>query len=184
LCPLDGIGAANHFHSNNPEPEVDRRIADDRDTPDISWPNYHSGSNGDFQVVEAALPLHPIMRNAGNPSGRIEFLPAHPHEGAISVPPDAKQSSRVIALGKSSTTRRPFNLAIAFERNGTGRAVVDSSFHHFADYNLDPKKGCPSFVTEPCSYRILENEQAAADARLYAQNTSEPDIGIGVDSID
>jgi hypothetical protein len=170
FCALGGIGVANHFHSKNPESEIERRLADDRETPDISWPNYHSGSNGDFQVVEAVLPLHPIMQNAANPSGRIEFLPAHPHEGAISVPPAAKQSAHVIAAGKSSTTRRPFNIAIAFERAGTGRAVADSSFHHFADYNLDPRKGCPSFVTEPCRYRILENEQAAAEARLYARN--------------
>jgi len=49
--------------------------------------------------------------------------------------------------------RETINIAIAFERKGTGRAVVDSSFHHFVDYNLDPSTGCPSFVTEPCSYR-------------------------------
>jgi hypothetical protein len=59
----------------------------------------------------------------------------------------------VVAVGKSMATGRPFNIAIAFERKGTGRAVVDSSFHHFVDYNLDPSTGCPSFVTEPCSYR-------------------------------
>src|SRR6267378_717651 len=116
FCTLGGIGAANHFHSKNPEPDPERRIADDQETPGISWPNYHSGSNGDFQFVEAALPLHPIMRNPGNPSGRIEFLPAHPHEGAISVPPDAGQNARVIAAGKSLATGRPFNVAIAFER--------------------------------------------------------------------
>jgi hypothetical protein len=170
FCTLGGIGDANHFHSRNPEPNPDRRAVDDRDTPSISWPNYHSGSNGDFQLVEAALPLHPIMRNPGNPSGRIEFLPAHPHEGAISVPQAAKQHSYAIAAGRSLTTWRPFSIAISFEGSGTGRAVVDSSFHHFADYNLDPRKGCPSFVTETCSYRILENEQAATDARMYAQN--------------
>jgi hypothetical protein len=170
FCTLGGIGAANHFHSKNPEPYPERRVADDQETPIISWPNYHSGSNGDFQFVEAALPLHPIMRNPGNPSGRIELLPAHPHEGAISVPSDAEQKARVVAAGKSLATGRPFNIAIAFERNGTGRAVVDSSFHHFADYNFDPRRGCPSFVTEPSSYRILENEQAAADARMYPQN--------------
>jgi hypothetical protein len=169
FCTLGGIGAANHFHSRNPEPDIERRVGDDRDTPSISWPNYHSGDNGDFQSVEAILPLHAIMQNSENPSGRIEFLPAHPHEGAITVPSDAKQDSRVVATGKSLATGRPFNIAIAFEHR-TGRAVVDSSFHHFADYNLDPRRGCPSFITESCSYRILENAQAAADARMYARN--------------
>jgi len=170
FCTLGGIGAANHFHSRNPEPDIERRVGDDRDTPSILWPNYHSGSNGDFQSVEAIKPLHAIMQNSKNPSGRIEFLPAHPHEGAITVPSDAQEYSGTVATGKSLATGRPFNIAIAFEGNGTGRAVVDSSFHHFADYNLDPRRGCPSFVTEACSYRILENVQAAADARTYARN--------------
>jgi hypothetical protein len=122
--------------------------------------------------VEATLPLHAIMQNPKNPSGRIEFLPAHPHEGAITVPSDAQQNPGIVATGKSLATGRPFNIAIAFEGNGIGRAVVDSSFHHFADYNLDPRRGCPSFVTESCSYRILENVQAAADARTYARNVA------------
>src|SRR5260370_41648178 len=65
FCTLGGIAASNHFHSKNPELDLERRIADDRDTPGISWPNYHSGSNGDFQFVEAAPPLHQIMRNPG-----------------------------------------------------------------------------------------------------------------------
>ena len=170
FCTLGGIGAANHFHSRNPEPDIERRVEDDRDTPSILWPNYHSGNNGDFQSVEATLPLHAIMQNPKNPSGRIEFLPAHPHEGAITVPSDAQQNPGIVATGKSLATGRPFHIAIAFEGNETGRAVVDSSFHHFADYNLDPRRGCPSFVTESCSYRILENVQAAADSRTYARN--------------
>ncbi|HMF02962.1 MAG TPA: hypothetical protein VKK06_23945, partial [Terriglobia bacterium] len=52
FCTLGGIGAANHFHSKNPEPDPERRRADDTDTPRILWPNYHSGQNGDFQKVE------------------------------------------------------------------------------------------------------------------------------------
>jgi hypothetical protein len=170
FCALGGIGAANHFHSKNPEPDPDRQKADDTDTPGISWPNYHSGSNGDFQRVEATKPVHPIMRSGANPSGIIEFLPAHPHEGAISVPPAEREHARVAATGKSTTTGRPFNIAVAFEGNGLGRAVVDSSFHHFLDYNLDPRRGCPSFVTEPSSSRILESPQALADTRMYFEN--------------
>jgi hypothetical protein len=88
------------------------------------------------------------MMHAANASGRIEFLPAHPLEGATSVSAAESDHARVIAVGKSTVTGRPFNIAVAFERNGRGRAVVDSSFHHFVDYNLDPLAGCPSFVTE------------------------------------
>src|SRR3989442_1190695 len=116
-------------------------------TPGISWPNYHSGSNGDFQRVDVIPPLHPIMQNPLNSSGHIELLPAHPHEGAISVPPAEKQHARVIATGTSLTTGTHFNIAISFERNGGGRAVVDSSFHHFLDYNLAPLMECSSFLT-------------------------------------
>jgi len=170
FCTLGGLGAANHFHSKNPESDPARRVADDTGTPAILWPNYHSGNNGDFQRVELPTPAHPIMRNVGNPSGYIEFLPAHPHEGAISVPPAERSHARVAALGRSTTTGHPFNIAIAFDRNGRGRAVVDSSFHHFLDYNLDPHTGCPSFVTEPTGSGMLENSQALTDTKAYIEN--------------
>jgi hypothetical protein len=170
FCTLGGIGPANHFHSKNPEPDPERRTADDTETPSILWPNYHSGKNGDFQRVEVPAPVHPIMRNGANTSGRIELLPAHPHEGAISVPYAESGHARVVAVGKSAVTGRPFNLAIAFDRNGNGRAVVDSSFHHFLDYNLDPRAGCPSFVTEPAGSEMLENPQAIVDVKAYIEN--------------
>jgi len=169
LCTLGGIGEAHHFHSKNPEPDPARRAVDDTQTPSISWPNYHSGSNGDFQHVETMQPLHPIMRNPANASGSIEFLPAHPHEGAVSVPA-GEQHARVAAVGRSVITGNPFNLAVAFERNRRGPAVADSSFHHFLDYNLDPRAGCPSFVTEPPGHGMLENPQALADTMAYIEN--------------
>jgi hypothetical protein len=44
------------------------------------------------------------------------------------------------------------NLAVAFEAYGNhGRAVAQSTFHHFADYNWDTRLGAPSFVDEPPS---------------------------------
>jgi len=66
FCTLGGIGAANHFHSKNPEPDPERRTADDTETPQILWPNYHSGNNGDFQKVVLPSPVHAIVRNARN----------------------------------------------------------------------------------------------------------------------
>jgi hypothetical protein len=168
FCTLGGVGAAHHFHSKNTEDDPARLIEDDTESPNISWPNYHSGSNGDYQQVRVASPVHPVMRNEKNASGRIERLPAHPHEGAIS-PPGGEQS-RVIAIGKSQFTGREFNVAIAFEANGGGRAIADSSFHHFCDYNLDPARGCPSFVTEPPGRGMLESAEALEDARAYFRN--------------
>ncbi len=172
FCSLGGVGGAHHFHSKNQEEDAARRAADDTETPTITWPNYHSGANGDYQHVEATEPLHPVMRNEKNASGKIELLPAHPHEGAISVPHGS--SARVIAIGKSTLTGRKFNLAVAFERNGVkGRAIADSSFHHFLDYNLDPRKGCPSYVTEKSGVGMLENPAALLDAKRYIVNLAE-----------
>ena len=48
LSALGSIGRLNHFHDQNPEADARR---DDQDNPNISWPNYHSGANGDYQPV-------------------------------------------------------------------------------------------------------------------------------------
>jgi hypothetical protein len=175
LCSLGGVGAANHFHSKNVEPDSSRRQADDRETPTISWPNYHSGRNGDFQRITVVEPAHPLLRDPQNPSRILEFFPSHPHEGAVSAP-DADPSARVIATGRSISTGRPFNLVVVFERsldelgNRLGRAAAHSSFHHFADYNWDTEKGAPSFVTEPVGNGMATNPRAAADIRAYVHN--------------
>ena len=66
----------------------------------------------------------------------------------VSAPPGAR--ARVIARGRSKATGARFNIAVAFEADGkAGRAIAQSTFHHFADYNWDPRVGAPSFVDEP-----------------------------------
>jgi hypothetical protein len=82
LIGLGSLGEVNHFHERNPDPA---RMRDDQDTPTISWPNYHSGANGDYQPVFAEEPVHELLRTAATDSGRIEWFPAHPHEGAVSA---------------------------------------------------------------------------------------------------
>jgi hypothetical protein len=172
LCCLSTVGAANHFHSRNLEPDLSRRREDDRETATISWPNYHSGKNGDFQRIAAVEPVHPLLRDPGQPDRTLQYFPAHVHEGAVSAPP-GDPSARVIAVGRSTASGRPFNLVVAFERsldlegNLLGRAAVHSSFHHFADYNWDTRRGAPSFVTEPEGSGMASNPQAAADIRSY-----------------
>jgi hypothetical protein len=175
LRTLAGVGAAHHFQTENPEPDGERRAPDDTETPSISWPNYHSGRNGDFQTITIVEPLHELVRSPESPAGWIEFLPAHPHEGAVNAPP-GDASARVIARGRSRTTGRAFNLVVAFERsvdghgNPLGRAVAESSFHHFADYNWDPTLGCPSFVNEPVGNTLKDNPRAMSDIRRYVRN--------------
>src|SRR5256714_10493627 len=57
LCTLGGVGRAHFFHSRHLDPDESRRARDDQDTESISWPNYHSGSNGDYQRVTPVGPL-------------------------------------------------------------------------------------------------------------------------------
>jgi hypothetical protein len=163
LCDLGGIGAAHYFHSHNPDPDESRRRRDDEATRDIDWPNYHSGANGDFQVLTPSGAPHPVL--AG-----VSRLPAHPHEGAVGAPPN-DASARVIATGVSQATGRTFNLAVAFERGPDGgRAIAESTFHHFADYNLDPSLGAPSFVSEPPGDGFAREPAALAETYRYYEN--------------
>lgn len=176
ICNIGGVGRAHFFHTQNLDPDEQNRTADDTYTKSISWPNYHSGSNGDYQRIEAVDPLHDLLRRNGeSQSGAIELFPAHPHEGAVGVP-EGEEHARVIATGRSQTTGRPFNLAVAFERaadrhgNSLGRAVAESSFHHFCDYNWETERGCPSFVEEPPGDGYKRNPQALDDIKAYVRN--------------
>jgi len=175
LCTLGGVGRAHFFHTRHLEPDSSRHVADDRGTPEILWPNYHSGSNGDYQRVTTIEPVHELLRNPKNASGVVEYLPAHPHEGAVGVPDD-EDHARVIATGVSQVTNRPFNLVVAFERaadrhgNTLGRAVAESSFHHFVDYNWDVDKGCPTFLLEPPGDQIKREPDKLTDVKVYIEN--------------
>jgi hypothetical protein len=175
LCTLGGIGRAHFFHTKHPEPDPSRHERDDKDTTSISWPNYHSGANGDYQKINA-IADHALLRNAK--SGRmIEFFPAHPHEGAVGVPED-EEHAQVVATGQSQTTGRPFNLIVAFEStpddhgHTLGRGIAESSFHHLVDYNWDTGLGCPSFVEEPPGDGYKRNPEALEDIKAYVRNAA------------
>ena len=176
LCTLGGIGRAHFFHSKNPEPDAARHVPDDPFTTSISWPNYHSGANGDYQKI-TVTDSHELLRNPASPSGLIEFFPAHPHEGAVGVP-EGEAEAHVIAIGKSKVTGRPFNLIVAFESvvdehgNKLGRGIAESSFHHFVDYNWNTDMGCPSFLIEPPGDGYKRNPRALADIKTYVDNAA------------
>lgn len=174
LCNLGGIGAAHYFHTRNLDPDQSRRCNDDIYTTTISWPNYHSGRNGDYQIIQPSQPIHALLLNPDVASGRIERLPAHPHEGAVGVPA-GETNARVIATGTSQISGREFNLAVAFDRvvedgHRLGRALAESTFHHFCDYNWDTRMGCPSFVTESPGNTMQTEPQALADLKRYLRN--------------
>jgi hypothetical protein len=90
--------------------------------------------------------------------------------------PKGENHARVIATGMSRVTKRPFNLVVAFEREEDqhghllGRAVAESSFHHFVDYNWDTEAGCPSFVAEPAGEQIKREPEKLKDVKTYVRN--------------
>lgn len=166
VCALPIIGAAHYFHSRQPDPDTDRLKADDRGTPEIGWPNYHSGANGDYQEIEAAGALHPVLE------GPVRYLPAHPHEGGVGAPID-EPSARVIATGRSKVSGCKFNIAVAFERTSSnGPAIAESTFHHFADYNWDVARGAPSFVSEAPGHTFERCPEARGSTERYVRNVA------------
>lgn len=172
LLRLGPLGRLNHFHDHNPEAAPAR---DDPDNPDISWPNYHSGANGDYQRVFAPEPVHEVLLTDREPSGRIEWFPAHPHEGAVSAPAD-NPHARVVAEGRSSVSGRRFNLAVCLDgelgvdRVPLGRAIACSTFHHFADMNWDPGCGAPSFVHDAFGDEIERDPARLETFKDYVRN--------------
>jgi hypothetical protein len=177
VCTLGGVGRAHFFHTRNPDPDPARCRRDDQATTAIDWPNYHSGSNGDYQHIHAAQPAHPLMQRSAAAGDVLEFFPAHPHEGAVGVPEGA-QAARVIATGVSTVSGRSFNLIVAFERardergRTLGRGIAESSFHHLLDYNWDTGAGCPSFVDEPPGDEIARDPARLADIKTYVRNAA------------
>lgn len=174
LCTLGGVGAAHYFHNINPDPDPNRNRRDDDVTTSIDYPNYHSGSNGDYQKITPVID-HELLKRADG--SLIEYFPSHPHEGGIGAP-GSDASAQVIATGTSKSSGRPFNLVVAFDRrndshgNHLGRAIAESSFHHIVDYNWDIEKGCPSFLEEPPGHEIENDPSRLADIKTYVENVA------------
>lgn len=147
-------------------------LAQVNEFPDLGLaPN--SGANGDYQPVLAAQPVHELLRTTGTASGCVEWFPAHPHEGSVSA---RVPFARVVAQGRSTATTRRFNLAVALDGERTrdgrplGRAVAESTFHHFADYNWDLDCGAPSFVTDRPGTQIKADPSRLAVFKDYVRN--------------
>jgi hypothetical protein len=172
---LGSLGRVNHFHTENPERNARR---DDQDNPGISWPNYHSGANGDYQRVFVEEPVHELLRTDRTPSGHIEWFPAHPHEGAVSAPDDCPYAT-VVGRGRSIVTRRFFNLAVALDgevgddERPLGRALACSTFHHFADMNWDAHAGAPPFVTDPPGHEMERDPERFEIFKGYVRNIAD-----------
>lgn len=174
LCTLGGVGAAHYFHSKNPDPDESRNARDNVEAVNIDYPNYHSGSNGDYHPITPFGDPHELLLR---PDGSlIEHFPAHPHEGGVGAPDE--EHSRVVAIGKSKVTGRPFNLMVALEgckdrhSNQLGRAIAESSFHHLVDYNWDTDMGCPTFLEEPPGDGLKRKPEVLEDIKTYVANVA------------
>ena len=174
LCSLGGVGRAHFFHSRNTDPDPSHCVRDDVETQSIDWPNYHSGSNGNYQRITPVQPVHELIRTG---STEIEYFPAHPHEGSVGVPED-ENYAQVIARGTSKVSGHGFNLIVTFDRrpdshgNTLGRAIAESSFHHLVDYNWDTSKGCPTFLLEAPGNEIERDPSRLADIKAYVANAA------------
>jgi hypothetical protein len=176
LCTIAGIGAAHYFHSKQNDPNEERNCRDDQDTRNIDYPNYHSGSNGDYQTIHPVGETHELLKKADGSA--IEYFPAHPHEGGVGVPANDPSAS-VVAIGTSQVSGKDFNLVIAFDHssdrhgNSCGRGIAESSFHHLVDYNWDLDKGCPTFLEEPPGDGYKKNPKALEDIKTYTANLAK-----------
>jgi hypothetical protein len=172
LTRLGSLGVVNEFHDKTVDPDT---MCDDQDTPEISWPNYHSGANGDYQPVLIAEPVHELLRTSRTASGRIEWFPAHPHEGLVTANHPA---ATAIAQGRSTASGRRFNLVVVLDGERApdgrplGRAVAQSTFHHFADYNWDLDRGAPTFVSEPPGDQIKADPSHLEVFKDYVRNVA------------
>lgn len=60
---------------------------------------------------------------------------------------------------------------MVFEPQGPeGKALAESTFHHFADYNWDIRKGAPSFVAEPPRESITRDPSLLGDTKAFCRN--------------
>jgi hypothetical protein len=76
----------------------------------------------------------------------------------------------LVAKNSSGLTKTTLLINHDEQGNLLGRAIAQSSFHHFADYNWDVDLGAPSFVSEAPGEGMKQNPQALQDIQAYVRN--------------
>jgi hypothetical protein len=130
--------------------------------PGIQTPCVVTGQNGGVQICRQRSD-HPLLAFESLIPGHL-VLPAHPHEGVITV---SAESQQVLLSSHSITSGREQITAILDEAPGRGFVLHHSTFHHFADFNLDVGCGAPDFVLDPPSRQIAESPQLLRDLEAY-----------------
>lgn len=130
--------------------------------PGIQTPCVLTGQNGAVQICRKRSD-HPLLDFDTLIPAHV-LLPAHPHEGVI-LPQGAGQ--QVLLSSHSISSGREQNSAILDEAEGRGFILHHSTFHHFADFNLDVRCGAPDFVLDPPAPQVNQSPQLLSDLHAY-----------------
>ena len=161
---LNDVGQTQTFQRSWPDLPQDREYADEACAAIIT-PCVVTGQNGGVQICRQRAD-HPLLKFASMIPGHL-VIPAHPHEGVIR-PMAASQT--VLLSSFSITSGREQTTAIVDESPGRGMVLHHSTFHHFADYNLDVSAGAPDFVLDPPSSQIADSPALSNDIKAYVRS--------------
>ena len=161
---LNDVGQTQTFQRSWPDLPQDREYADEACAAIIT-PCVVTGQNGGVQICRQRAD-HPLLNFASMIPGHL-VIPAHPHEGVIR-PVGASQT--VLLSSFSITSGREQTTAIVDESPGRGMVLHHSTFHHFADYNLDVSAGAPAFVLDPPSSQIADSPVLSNDIKAYVRS--------------
>ena len=168
LLSLDGclaaVGSTQTFKRSWPDLPTDREFIDEA-CPTITTPCVVTGQNGGVQICRKRSD-HPLLAFSSMLPGHL-LIPAHPHEGVIRP---MTESQTVLLSSYSITSGREQLIAIVDEVPDRGMVLHHSTFHHFADYNIDIRLGAPDFVLDPPTKQIEDSPELLADLRAYIQS--------------
>ena len=161
---LDDVGQTQTFQRTWTDLPKDREYADPACAA-IVTPCVVTGQNGGVQICRQRAE-HPLLNFASMIPGHL-VIPAHPHEGVIRK---VAASQTVLLSSVSITSGREQTTAIVDEADGRGMVLHHSTFHHFADYNLDVAAGAPDFVLDPPSTQIADSPALLNDIKAYVRS--------------
>lgn len=161
---LQSVGQTQTFLRSWPDLARDREYSDPT-APGIDTPCVVTGQNGGVQICRQRAD-HPLLAFQSIIPGHL-VIPAHPHEGVIRPVSDTQT---VLLSSFSITSGREQNSVILDESEGRGMILHHSTFHHFADFNLDTACGAPDFVLDPTSSQIADSPNLLTDIRNYVRS--------------
>jgi hypothetical protein len=134
---------------------------------------YRSGNVGDYQTIVPLDPVHDLLRSAKAPGGIIKQFPANPHEGAVDTA--GLTQARAIATG-TSQPGGTFDIAVVLENDvdehggKLGRAIAESTYRHFCDYNWNVASGAPSTARDSSGDGIAKDPATLEIYKDYITN--------------